>query len=237
MNRKTLAVFHALMKKGWIERQSDHVVWGYSTESDVAEELEVFGVELDFELHRVRDRLYIVPTQDNDLFLKNNEDFKKDTGGNEVKNRDIYLMNFIAVYLLYLFFNSEISGNLCRSMISEEDFVYELNKYFGMYEKSDNSSDKFCDYSENFSLLCNDWLTKTEGDSESRKLSTKYGVVNKLLVKLKADDIFIKDDNNIIKPTRKCKDLMPYFLKKDRIIEMNNRLREEEKKKCLSLIK
>lgn len=229
MNRKTLAVFHALMKKGWIDRQSDHAVWGYSTETDVAEELEIFGSELEFELHRVRDRLYMVPTQDNDLFLKNNEDFKKDIGGNEVKNRDIFLMNFIAVYLLYLFFNSEISGSLCRSMIPEEDFVSELNKYFGMYEKSDKASDDFQNYSENFSLLCNDWLSKTTGDIENRKLNTKYGVVNKLLVKLKADDIFIKDENNIIKPTQKCKDLMPYFLKKDRIIEMNNRLRKGEK--------
>lgn len=229
MNKKTLTVFHALMKKGWIDRQTEHAVWGYSMESDVAEELEMFGSELDFELHRVRDRLYMVPTQDNDLFLKNNEDFKKDIGGNEVRNRDIYLMNFIAVYLLYLFFNSEISGAMSRNMISEEEFVSELNKYFGRYEKSDKSTDEFQDYSENFSLLCNDWLTKTEGDFESRKINTKYGIVNKLLVKLKADDIFIKDENNIIKPTKKCQDLMPYFLKKDRINEMNKRLREEEK--------
>ena len=229
MNRKTLAVFHALMKKGWIDRQADHAVWGYSMEPDVVEELEILGAELEFELHRVRDRLYMVPTQDNDLFLKNNEDFKKDIGGNEVKNRDIYLMNFIAIYLLYLFFHSEISGNLCRSIISEEDFISELNQYFSAYEKSDKTSGGFQDYSENFNLLCNDWLTKTEGDFESRKLNTKYGIVNKLLVKLKADDIFIKDENNIIRPTQKCKDLMPYFLKKDRILQINHKLKEEGK--------
>ena len=39
MNKKTLAVFHALMKKGWIDRQTDHAVWAYSMESDVAENL------------------------------------------------------------------------------------------------------------------------------------------------------------------------------------------------------
>ena len=171
----------------------------------------------------------MIPTQNNDLFLKNNEDFKKDIGGNEVRNRDIYLMNFIAVYLLYLFFNSEISGAMSRNMISEEEFVSELNKYFGRYEKSDKSANEFQDYSENFSLLCNDWLTKTEGDFESRKINTKYGTVNKLLAKLKTDDIFIKDENNIIKPTKKCQDLMPYFLKKDKINEMNKKLKEEEK--------
>jgi hypothetical protein len=48
------------------------------------------------------------------------------------------------------------------------------------------------------------------------------------MVKLKADDIFSIDDNGIIKPTQKCKDLMPYFLKKNRIIKINNILKEEE---------
>ena len=99
MNTKTLEVFHALLKKGWIDRQNDHVIWEYSMESDVRDELEVFQSEFGFKTHRVRDRLYMIPTQDNDLFLKNNEDFKKDVGGNEVKNRDIYLMNFIVTIM------------------------------------------------------------------------------------------------------------------------------------------
>ena len=227
MNTKTLEVFHALLKKGWIDRQNDHVIWEYSMESDVRDELEVFQSEFGFKTHRVRDRLYMIPTQDNDLFLKNNEDFKKDVGGNEVKNRDIYLMNFIAIYLLYLFFNAETSEGLCRNLISEEDFITELNHYFESHEKSELSKADFQDYNENFSLLCNDSLSKTEGDFESKKLNTKYGTVNKLLVKLKTDDIFIKDDNYIIKPTQKCKDLMPYFLGKDRVQDIRKRLQKE----------
>ena len=228
MNKKTIAVFHALMKKGWIERQSDHEIWSYSMDTEVVDELELFQEELGFELHRIRDRLYMIPTQDNDLFLKNNDDFKKDVGGNEIKNRDIYLMNFMAIYLLYLFFNSEISGNQTRILISEEDYISELNKYFSRYENNDNSAAEMKDYSESFMILCNDWLTKTEGDYDNRKMTTKYGMVNKLMVKLKADDIFTVDENRIIKPTQKCKDLMPYFLKKDRIIKINNIVRENE---------
>ncbi len=230
MNTKVLVVFHALLKKGWIDRQGDHIVWEYSMESDVIEQLEFFQSEFGFAIYRVRDRLYMIPTQDNDLFLKNNEDFKKDVGGNEVKNRDIYLMNFIAIYLLCLFFNSETSEGLCRNMISEEDFIAELNHYFEIHEQSELSKDSFQDYNENFSMLCNDWLSKTEGDFATFKINTKYGTVNKLLIKLKADDIFIKDENRIIKPTQKCKDLMPYFLKKDRVMDIHNRLRKEKKR-------
>ena len=39
MNRKTLEVFYALMKKGVIDRQNNSIVWGYSQEAEVAEEL------------------------------------------------------------------------------------------------------------------------------------------------------------------------------------------------------
>jgi len=182
MNKKTITVFHALMKKGWIERQADHEVWNYSMDSEVVDELELFQEELGFELHRIRDRLYMIPTQDNDLFLKNNDDFKKDVGGNEIRNRDIYLMNFMAIYLLYLFFNSEISGKQIRILISEEDYISELNNYFSRYEKNDNASSEMLDYSESFLTLCNDWLTKTEGEYDNRKMTTKYGMVNKLMI-------------------------------------------------------
>ena len=230
MDTKVLAVFHSLLKKGWIDRQNDHILWEYSMESDVIDELEFFKSEFGFEIYRVRNRLYMIPTQDNDMFLKNNDDFKRDIGGNDIKNKDIYLMNFIAIYLLSLFFNTETLEDLCRNMISEEDFIAELNYYFESYEKLELSKEDFRDYNKNFSILCNEWLSKTEGDFSTLKMNTKYGTVNKLLVKLKVDDIFIKDDeNHTIRPTQKCKDLMPYFLKKDRIADINNRLQKEKK--------
>ena len=30
MNRKTVEVFHALMKNGWIDRREDHIICGNS---------------------------------------------------------------------------------------------------------------------------------------------------------------------------------------------------------------
>ena len=30
MNRKTVEVFHALMKRGWIDRREDHIIWSYA---------------------------------------------------------------------------------------------------------------------------------------------------------------------------------------------------------------
>ena len=43
MNRKTVEVFHALMKNGWIDRREDHIVWSYADDVEIQEELEEFN--------------------------------------------------------------------------------------------------------------------------------------------------------------------------------------------------
>ena len=42
MNRKTVEVFHALMKNGWIDRREDHIIWSYADDVEIQEELEEF---------------------------------------------------------------------------------------------------------------------------------------------------------------------------------------------------
>ena len=123
MNRKTVEVFHALMKNGWIDRREDHIVWSYADDVEVQEELEEFKAVMGIDLFRAGDRLYMIPTQDNDLFLKNNVDYRRDIkADNTVRTRDLYLMNYLSIYLIYLFFNGEGSDPLCRGFISKEDF-------------------------------------------------------------------------------------------------------------------
>ena len=65
-------MFHDLMKKGWIERGVNTIAWNNYQDNSVQEELDILGDSLGFEIERVGDRLYLIPTQDNDLFLKNN---------------------------------------------------------------------------------------------------------------------------------------------------------------------
>ena len=48
------------------------------------------------------------------------------------------------------------------------------------------------DYSENFHMLAEDWLSKKEGEITSKRIDDRYGVVNKILLKFKADESFWK---------------------------------------------
>lgn len=230
MNRKTVEVFHALMKNGWIDRREDHIIWAYVDDVEIQEELEEFKAVMGIDLFRAGDRLYMIPTQDNDLFLKNNVDYRRDIkADNSVRTRDLYLMNYLSIYLIYLFFNGEGSDPLCREFISKEDFVALFTEHCKSVEKTSlEGDDKEQDYSDNFRQLALAWLSKLDGEPASQKFDNKYGIVNRILNKYKADELFDVGEDDLIRPTRKIKDLMPYFLRKDRIIEIQNWIKEEE---------
>lgn len=230
MNRKTVEVFHALMKNGWIDRREDQIIWSYAEDVEIQEELEEFKAVMGIDLFRAGDRLYLIPTQENDLFLKNNVDYRRDIkADNTVRTRDLYLMNYLSVYLIYLFFSGEGGDPLCRDFISKEDFVSLFTEHCKSVEKASlDGDDKERDYSDNFRQLASSWLSKLDGEFTSQKFDNKYGIVNRILNKYKSDELFDVGEDDSIRPTRKLKDLMPYFLRKDRITEIQNWLRGEE---------
>lgn len=224
MNTNSLILFHELMKKGWVDRNENSILWNYAEDTDARDELEQMGKVLGFEILQAQDRIYMVPTQDNDLFLKNNIDFRSDIKAtNEVKSRDLYLLNYLAIYILYLFFRGEGNDAQIRDFITKEELIKEFSEHCLSVTREDiGDNDLTDDYSENFRLLAEDWLSKKEGDPASRKIEDRYGVVNKILLKFKVDELFTTDDSNIIRPTKKTKDLMPYVLRKDRVQMINS---------------
>ena len=221
MNRKTVEVFHGLMKNGWIDREEDEQLWTYVKDAEVLEELEEFKAVMGIDLFRSGNRLYMIPTQDNDLFLKNNMDYRRDIqADNEVRKPDIYLMNYLSVYLIYLFFSGEDNDPQSRDFISCEELISRFTEHCKLAEKEDVEQET--EYSENFRKLAAVWLGKVEGEPQSQKIAHKYGVLNRILRKYKKDELFMLGDDGLIRPTRKMKDLMPYFLRKDRVAEIQN---------------
>ncbi len=228
MKRQTVEVFHELMKKGWVDRSETPEIWRYLEDPELLEEMDVLKAGIGFEILRRGDRIYLIPTQDNDLFLKNNVDFRKDiSADNEVRTRDIYLMNYFSIFLIYVFYHGEGADPKCREFISKEDLVKEFSDHCKACIGNAESVDGRTDYAENFVQLANAWLSKTEGIQESRKFGEKYGVLNRLLIKFNKehDDLF-REEAGIIRPSRKLDDLIPYFLRKDRIEEIQGWISE-----------
>ncbi len=229
MNSKTAFLFHKLMKRGWIDRSEDRSAWEAYLEPDVCDEIDIIGEEIGFDLWRSGDRLYMVPTKDNDLFLKNTIDYRRDIKAtNEIRIRDIYLLNYMAIYLLCAFFSGDGAEPRSRDIMTKESFITDFTAHCTF--TTDNSSDTpGKEYSENFRRLAGDWLSKLEGNADDLKMNTKYGCLNRLLTKFDKDELFTEDkENNVIRPTRKLADLMPYYLRKDRLSEINSWIMSQE---------
>lgn len=230
MNSNSLKLFHELMKSGYIDRNDNSVLWNCVEDTEAMDELDQMGKELGFEIIPAQNRIYMVPTQNNDLFLKNNVDYRSDIKAtNEVKSRDLYLLNYLAIYVLFLFFKGEGNDALVRNYILKEDLIKEFTDHCNnVTQKGLTKEEKMEDYNENFHKLAEDWLSKKEGSPDSRKADDRYGIVNKILLKFRADELFVEEDGGRIKPTKKTKDLMPYVLRKDRVKMINNWIEGEE---------
>jgi ABC-type multidrug transport system ATPase subunit len=111
---------------------------------------------------------------------------------------------------------------------TKEELIKEFTKHCQDVTRDDiDKDDKTDDYSENFHMLAEDWLSKKEGEITSKRIDDRYGVVNKILLKFKADELFLEDEGGRIRPTKKAKDLMPYVLRKDRVQTINSWIEEE----------
>ena len=223
MNKSALKLFHELMKKGWIDRDENSILWSAVEDPEARDELDLMGTELGFEIVPAQNRIYMVPTQDNDLFLKNNIDYRSDIrAGSDVRIRDLYLLNYLAIFTLYQFFNGDGAEALARDFITKEKLINEFTKHcLKVTQKGVDAEDMVEDFSENFYMLAEDWLGKKEGDISSRRIEDRYGVVNKILLKFRADDLFVEGDDGRVIPTKKTKDLMPYVLRKERTVMIN----------------
>ena len=223
MNKNALKLYHELMKKGWIDRDENSVLWSFVEDPEARDELDQMGAELGFEIMPAQNRIYMVPTQDNDLFLKNNIDYRSDIkAGNDVRTMDLYLLNYLAIYILYIFFKGEGSEALVRDFITKEELIKEFTDHcLSVTQKGVDGEDKAEDFSESFYMLAEDWLGKKEGNPTSRRVDDRYGVVNKIILKLRADDLFVEGDDGRVAPTKKTKDLMPYVLRKERVQVIN----------------
>lgn len=146
MNNSVLKLFHELMKKGWIDRNDNSLMWNLVEDNEARDELDQMGIELGFEIIQAQDRIYMVPTQDNDLFLKNNVDYRADIKAtNEVRSRDLYLMNYLAIYILFIFFKGEGVDALTRDFITKEELIKEFTKHCQDVTRDDiDKDDKEC---------------------------------------------------------------------------------------------
>lgn len=218
MKQETLRLFAKLMEKGYIAREQEPAFYDDSCDDDISSELAVMEQELDFTLYRTNGRLYLLPNPTNELFAQDNKDFQRSVGNEKLE--ELYLLNYIAIFLLYELYGGKGNTMQTRYYIKESDFLNDLTKHCEQVrsegEALKNASEQ---YSLDFLRLADSWLAKRSDDSTS--IDTKHGCFMKIIRKFRDEELLYEADG-VWKPTVKLNDLMPYFLAHNRISEIHS---------------
>lgn len=232
MNTGALRLFREMVRtKGYITKK-DSAFWELTSDFEVMNELEGMGYELGFKIISTSQRLYLVPDPESPILLKNNVDYKNDIKQDgETKNIDIYLISYLIMFILYLFFNGKGTELCVRNLLLKEDLIKEFDSHCKQV-CHEAESEKKSDIDDDFVKLAEIWLAKIEGDPDKRRKDEKYGIVNKAIKKLTADELFTENESTMsIEPTQKLLDIMPYVLDKERVKIINDWFKEKDNAK------
>ena len=228
MDERALTVLKTFLKTGILKKEDNYALWNDFEDDEVKDQLYIIGSILDFQIISPRtDIAYIIPNQENELFSESSFDFKKSIGS-EARQIDVYLLQYLGIYLLYEFFHGEETNPQVREFITKNEFIKIFTDYCERIIKTPElTEEKERQYGINFRKLAEVWYGKISGeDPATRKIDTKYGCLNRILAKMKDEKLFV-EESDIIRPTKKLKDLMPYFLAKSRVKEITALLKEE----------
>lgn len=225
MKQETLKLFAKLMEKGYITREQEPLFYEDSCDAEILAELDIMKQEWDFTLHRTNGRLYLLPNSTNELFAQDNRDFRRSVGNNE-RLEELYLLNYMAMFLLHELYGGKGSTLQTRYYIRESDFLNDFTRHCEQVRSEGEAlKNASAQYSLDFLRLSDNWLAK-RGD-ESVSIDTKHGCFMKIVQKFKKEELLYESDS-VWKPTVKLNDLMPYFLAQNRISEIHDILRGVE---------
>lgn len=221
MNRKTAGVFRELMKRGYVDKDETPELFAAALDEEVTDELDTMKREFEFELYRSQRRLYLVPNQENELFLQDNSDFKRSVG-TDAKLDDIYLYNYLAVFILHSMFGGKGNNLETRNMFVVSDMIQEFSEHCRKIKSETQDYEAASEkYSIEFINIAEKWLSKLN-DVDNNKLTTMNGTIMKVIRKLRDEELIYESEPNVYKPTQKLRELMPCFLSQQRVAEVNS---------------
>lgn len=221
MNVRTAKLFRALMDNGYIEKENDEELFSYYYDDEVSDDLAMLQREFEFRLFKTPRRIYLIPDQSNELFLQNNADYRRSVGS-DAKIYDIYLYNYLAVFILHSMYGGKGNNLETREMFVVSDMIREFSEHCRRIREEEQEYEHASEkYSIEFCRLAAAWLSK-RNDIDNNSTDTMNGTIMKVIRKFRDEELIYESEPNVYKPTQKLSDLMPYFLSQQRVAEVNS---------------
>jgi len=228
--RTASALLKVLMEEGKLTRTSHKDLFmSYISEMKVEEILDTMTEELDAEVLRVNNVLYLLPSQENELLGFRHRDTREWFGAS-ARQTDAFLAYYITAVILNLFFGGKNRDPKQREFLSLLHVVEEMDRRTGeVLGKKEAAKEMDQKVSMNFEICAEVWDIK-KGHEEGSRTTTKMGFLLRVVRLLQQEGLLrISEDEKEIRTTEKLDDLMiHYYLKEDRVQEIQKILREED---------
>ncbi|MBP1917708.1 DUF6063 family protein [Youngiibacter multivorans] len=226
--RTASAILKILMEDGKLTRAAHKDLFlTYISEVEIEEILNTMTEELDAEVLRVNNNLYLVPSQENELLGFRHRDAREWFGGG-ARQADAFLAYYISAVILHLFYGGKNRDPKQREFLSLVHVVEEIDRRVSdVLNNKERAAEVDKEYSTNFENCAQVWDIK-KGHEENSRLTTKMGFLLRVMRLLNNEGlILISENEKEIRTTEKLDDLMlHYYLNEDRVQEIERIFRE-----------
>jgi predicted transcriptional regulator len=226
--RTASALLKVLMEEGRVTRSSHKDLFiSYISEVKIEEILSTMTEELDAEVLRVNNTLYLVPSSENELLGFRHRD-TREWFGTAARQADAFLAYYITALILNLFFGGKNRDPKQREFISLVHVVEEMDKRVSEALKNREKTEEMDrQYSMNFEVCAQVWDIK-KGHEEGSRRTTKMGFLLSVVRLLQQEGLLrISENEKEVRTTEKLDDLMlHYYLREDRVSEIQKIFQE-----------
>lgn len=212
-----ITIFNKLLQYGQIDINNSELYDSY-VDTETYEILIKIAETSNVVIKKVDEILYLLPNIDNDLFGFSDKEIKESLYSGTTKE-DLYLFQYILILILGKFYSSTGDNPKLLTHMSINDLINHITSSLTAFIKDENVDDIENTYEINIKRLFNKWDgLLTQDDITRSSLKTKRGVLLRTIRFLENEKIInFYENEDIIKTTRRCDDIMKsFFLTYDR---------------------
>jgi hypothetical protein len=223
-----LKIFRILVEQGELGREDYGDLFVEYLDSEVQSILNNFEEEMDCTIKKIGNTLYLLPNYDNSILGFRNKEWREWLGSTAT-NVDVYLAYYITMFILFKFYSGKNKNPKKLEFLRLVNLIDDLDKRFDAILQKEEAEVQKTEEEQGLNLLkiARYWREKV-ADEENKK-KTKYAVVRRICKLLENEKlIYLIDDDNEIRTTRKLDDIMTYYYLNDSRIEEINTIFSEE---------
>ena len=180
-NMKTaMQIFRELLEKGQMDRETNSELFLQYSEPEVQELMNVIVEEMNCQILRVKNTIYLVPDFDNQLLGYRNKDLREWLGSN-ARQPDVFLGYYITAFIINLFYGGKNRDPKQREFLSLATVIDELDlRIKRILENGEEYKENEREFSMNFKSIAQNWDSKRSYEEGSRS-TTKLGFLLRVM--------------------------------------------------------